>query len=205
MVGWHAVSPYGLPHTRIQLQMTVCAFSELAHGRALLVPVLEKLILRNEKRGGTRLNCLAVRNGPDEVHSSAFEDSPWPIEWVAYWYKSHLSCLVTLCDCQARPRIGEGLCILRFTDGLYGYCELPSSWKDARSSITWAQAQANGMLRLERGQLLRFRYQTPPPPRSIEPCDDALFGVWKAFDAAESLPLKEAMDGWLRFTGGRHL
>lgn len=71
----------------------------------------------------------AIRVGPDRLPLTVFDRSPWPIQWVAYWYRNHLWCRDPRCRCSDSPRAGDGLCAIGYADGYIGYYDLQHTWR----------------------------------------------------------------------------
>lgn len=154
---------------------------------ALDVPVLELL------RG-----TVAYRIGPDRIHAAEFADAPWPVAWVAYWYRRHTWCSPTsACPCWEayvkgdRDHLaGDGVAVVAYMDGLVGVHDLTHgeryrsfNWSDIAQRmprLTWEEC---AMLR---EAALRQELEFVGPAGTIRMPDRASVAVWRAVDIARA-------------------
>lgn len=147
-------------------------------GHYLAAPVLE--MFERYRDGAPHSFVRAIRCGPDRLHPATFDDCPWPLEWVLYWYRVHTWCADGGCRCKHSPRHGDGLCIAAFSNGRYGYYLLSPAY-DGKNAIRWADVAANGEC-LTSEELDGLEGQCPLAEVGPEggPCQDAVQSVWRA-------------------------
>jgi hypothetical protein len=151
------------------------------NGQYLAPPVLE--MFERYQDGLPHSFVRAVRCGPDRLHPATFDDCPWPLEWVLYWYRVHTWCADAACRCKRSPRHGDGLCIAAFSDGRYGYYFLSPSY-DGKNAIRWADLAANGeCLTSEDLDALEGQCPRAAVGSDAAPSQDAVQAVWRTLRA----------------------
>ncbi len=155
-----------------------------AEGQYLAIPALE--MFEQFRDGRPRAVVRAARCGPDRLHPSTFDDCPFPLEWVLYWYRAHTWCADGMCRCRRIPRFGDGLCIAAFSDGRYGYYSLTPTY-DGKNAIRWAEVLSGGDC-LTREDLARLEGISPIPEGGPDeaPCQDAVLAVWRTIRAGSA-------------------
>jgi hypothetical protein len=153
-------------------------------GQFLETPVLE--MFERYRDGAPDVFVRAIRCGPDRLHPSTFDDCPWPLNWVLYWYRVHTWCADAVCRCKSNPRYGDGVCVAAFKNGMYGYYSLVPYY-DGTNAIRWGGAANERCLTGE--ELSRLEEQCLLAGGDSVPCDDAVEAVWRtlrSFNSGES-------------------
>lgn len=123
------------------------------------------------------VDILAVRSGPDRLDLHTFDLAPVQVVGAAYWYRDHLWCEEPDCRCVLAPREGDGLCIVRYEDGRYGWLELRPN-PDSGEAVDWNASDA--FINAERlAEIRRLGVDA-----ALADLAEAFAGVWKAFDDA---------------------
>jgi hypothetical protein len=150
---------------------------------ALVIPILEFLP-----------RAMTYRVGPDRLCDEEFADAPWPVRWVAYWYRDHTWCpAISDCRCWEEVRrgrrgefAGDGVAVVAYADDRFGLYALVHG-NHARA-MNWPDIAAR-LPRLTWEELADYRVG----PLEFDAADGSVWSappdaaaVWAAVDAART-------------------